>query len=59
MKDDNTVETRAVSVLADDGKEAAIGTGLAAGDRVIIEGQARLKSGDVVVAAGAADLAAD
>ncbi|WP_112984797.1 efflux RND transporter periplasmic adaptor subunit [Hyphomicrobiales bacterium] len=59
VKDDNTVETRAVSVLADDGKEAAIGTGLAAGDRVIIEGQARLKSGDVVVAAGAADLAAD
>ncbi len=59
VKDDNTVEARAVSVLIDDGKKATIGTGLAAGDRVVIEGQARLKPGDVVVAAGAADQAAD
>lgn len=58
VKDDNTVETRGVSVLADDGKEAAIGTGLAAGDRVVVEGQARLKPGDVVVAANAAAQAA-
>jgi multidrug efflux system membrane fusion protein len=54
VKDDNTVETRAVSLLFDDGKVAAIGSGLAAGDRVVTEGQARLKVGDVVVATAAA-----
>jgi multidrug efflux system membrane fusion protein len=53
VKDDNTVEMRAVSLLLDDGKVAAIGSGLAAGDKVVTEGQARLKAGDVVVATNA------
>ncbi|WOS66421.1 efflux RND transporter periplasmic adaptor subunit [Sinorhizobium fredii] len=43
---DDTVEVRPVVVAANDGQDAAIGSGLAAGDRVVTEGQLHLKAGD-------------
>ncbi|WP_018237086.1 efflux RND transporter periplasmic adaptor subunit [Ensifer sp. BR816] len=43
---DDTVELRPVVVAANDGQEAAISSGLAAGDRVVTEGQLHLKAGD-------------
>ncbi|PDT49693.1 efflux transporter periplasmic adaptor subunit [Sinorhizobium fredii] len=43
---DDTVEVRPVVVAADDGQDAAIGWGLAVGDRVVTEGQLHLKAGD-------------
>lgn len=50
VRDDNTVETLAVQPLFDDGKLAVIASGLAPGERVVVEGQARLKPGDTVKA---------
>ncbi len=43
---DDTVELRPVVVAANDGQDAAISSGLAAGDRVVTEGQLHLKAGD-------------
>ncbi|MEY9784287.1 hypothetical protein [Sinorhizobium fredii] len=37
---------RPVVVAANDGQDAAIGSGLAVGDRVVTEGQLHLKAGD-------------
>ncbi len=48
VKDDNTVETLAVKPLFDDGKLAVIPSGLTQGEKVVVEGQARLKPGDAV-----------
>lgn len=43
---DDTVEMRPVVVAANNGQDAAIGSGLAVGDRVVTEGQLHLKAGD-------------
>ena len=42
----DTVELRPVVVAANDGQVAAISSGLAAGDKVVTEGQLNLKAGD-------------
>jgi multidrug efflux system membrane fusion protein len=54
VKDDDTVEARPVAVAMDDGTDSAIRTGLSSGDRVVIEGQSRLKPGDRVSTSAAA-----
>ncbi|MET4691821.1 efflux RND transporter periplasmic adaptor subunit [Sinorhizobium fredii] len=43
---DDTIELRPVVVAVNDGQDAAIGSGLAVGDRVVTEGQLHLKAGD-------------
>jgi multidrug efflux system membrane fusion protein len=43
---EGTVEVRPVVVAANDGQEAAITSGLAAGDTVVTEGQNNLMAGD-------------
>ncbi|PDT41407.1 MULTISPECIES: efflux RND transporter periplasmic adaptor subunit [Sinorhizobium] len=43
---DDTVELRPVVVAANNGQDAAIRSGLSAGDRVVTEGQLHLKAGD-------------
>lgn len=48
VKDDGSVEVSQVVVAANDGKDAAVSSGLSAGDRVVTEGQSRLKAGDIV-----------
>ncbi|MGK9204414.1 efflux RND transporter periplasmic adaptor subunit [Sinorhizobium meliloti] len=42
----DTVEVRPVVVAANDGQEAAISSGLGAGDKVVTEGQNNLKAGE-------------
>ena len=53
VKDDNTVETQPVVVARSEAGKSAISTGLAPGDRVVIEGQLRLKNGAQVMVVGA------
>ncbi|MDE3812104.1 efflux RND transporter periplasmic adaptor subunit [Sinorhizobium meliloti] len=48
IKADDTVEVCPVVVAAEDGKNAAITSGLSAGDRVVTEGQLNLRAGDKV-----------
>jgi multidrug efflux system membrane fusion protein len=45
VKPDSTVELRKVTVAATDGDRTAIATGLAAGERVVVDGQAGLSQG--------------
>jgi membrane fusion protein, multidrug efflux system len=61
VKDDNTVEVRPVDVALSDGDQSAINSGVRAGDKVVTEGQQRLKPGAVVAPSVAAtpDQAAD
>ncbi|PTM95132.1 efflux RND transporter periplasmic adaptor subunit [Mycoplana dimorpha] len=54
LKDDDTVEVRPIAVAADDGTSSAIKAGLSSGDRIVIEGQSRLKPGERVSVASAA-----
>ncbi|GCA50027.1 multidrug resistance protein MdtA precursor [Sinorhizobium sp. KGO-5] len=49
---EDTIEVRPVVVAANDGQEAAISSGLAAGDTVVTEGQNNLKAGDKARIAG-------
>jgi len=62
--DDNTVMARPVTVAHSENDKSAITSGLAAGDKVVVEGQLRLKDGIKVkvsgppVAVGAADAVA-
>jgi len=48
VKPDNTVEARPVTVALSDGDTSAIGAGLEPGDKVVTEGQLRLKPGAAV-----------
>lgn len=45
VKPDDTVEMRPISVTATDGQRLAVKAGLAAGERVVVEGQGRLVNG--------------
>ncbi len=53
IKDDNTVERRAVEVAAVQDGVAVIGKGLSPGEKVVVEGQYRLTNGARVKAADA------
>ena len=55
VKDDNTVTVRRVTLTQQDDVRAVIATGLAAGDRVVTTGFARLTEGTQVTAASAQD----
>ena len=48
VKPDNTVEVRPVQVALTEGENSAISDGLKAGERVVVEGQTRLKDGAAV-----------
>ncbi|CAH2408599.1 efflux RND transporter periplasmic adaptor subunit [Mesorhizobium escarrei] len=48
IKPDNTVEMRPVQVALTEGDNSAIGAGLKSGERVVVEGQAKLKSGSPI-----------
>lgn len=48
VKPDNTVEMRPVSVAMSTGANSAISQGLKSGERVVVEGQTRLKNGAAV-----------
>jgi multidrug efflux system membrane fusion protein len=48
LKADGTVEACPVVVAAENGQNAAITSGLSAGDRVVTEGQLKLKPGDKI-----------
>jgi multidrug efflux system membrane fusion protein len=48
VKPDNTVEMRPVQVALTEGDNSAISQGLKSGERVVIEGQTRLKNGAAV-----------
>lgn len=48
VKDDNTVTARLVTVAHSESDKSAIAAGLAAGDKVVVEGQLRLKDGTPV-----------
>lgn len=48
IKPDNTVEMRPVEVALTEGENSAIGSGLRSGERVVTEGQARLRDGAAV-----------
>jgi multidrug efflux system membrane fusion protein len=50
VKPDNTVETRNVVTTLSEGDEAAIDSGLQAGDRVVIDGVDKLQPGSKVTA---------
>lgn len=52
VKADRTVESRPVSVLRSMGDQAVIGTGVAAGETVVTDGQLRLVPGKRVAVAG-------
>ncbi|MBZ9807612.1 MULTISPECIES: efflux RND transporter periplasmic adaptor subunit [unclassified Mesorhizobium] len=62
VKPDNTVEMRPVQVALTEGQNSAISNGLKSGEKVVIEGQTRLKNGAAVhegkASAGAGDRAA-
>ncbi|MBI2718880.1 MAG: efflux RND transporter periplasmic adaptor subunit [Rhizobiales bacterium] len=57
IKSDDTVEVRAVTVARSDAGRSAIASGLAPGDRVVVEGQLRLKPGATVKPVAAAGTA--
>jgi multidrug efflux system membrane fusion protein len=57
IKPDNTVEVRPVQVALTEGDNSAIGDGLKSGERVVVEGQAKLKDGAPVREAEAGDQA--
>ncbi|RWN38946.1 efflux RND transporter periplasmic adaptor subunit [Mesorhizobium sp.] len=48
IKPDNTVEVRPVQVALTEGDNSAIGEGLKSGERVVVEGQTKLKNGSPV-----------
>lgn len=48
VKPDNTVEMRPVQVALTEGQNSAISDGLKSGERVVVEGQTRLKNGAAV-----------
>lgn len=48
VKPDNTVEMRPVQVALTEGENSAISQGLKAGEKVVVEGQTRLKDGAAV-----------
>lgn len=48
VKADNTVEMRPVQVALTEGDNSAVSQGLKSGERVVIEGQTKLKSGSAV-----------
>lgn len=48
IKPDNSVEQRPVTVALTEGDDSAIASGLKSGERVVTDGQARLKAGAVV-----------
>ncbi|RWM23365.1 MAG: efflux RND transporter periplasmic adaptor subunit [Mesorhizobium sp.] len=48
IKPDSTVEMRPVQVALTEGDNSAIGEGLKSGERVVVEGQAKLKNGSPV-----------
>lgn len=48
VKPDNTVEMRPVQVAVTEGENSAISDGLKSGEKVVVEGQTRLKSGAAV-----------
>ncbi|MFB9978447.1 efflux RND transporter periplasmic adaptor subunit [Mesorhizobium kowhaii] len=48
VKPDNTVEMRPVQVALTEGENSAISQGLKSGERVVVEGQTRLKNGAAV-----------
>ena len=48
VKDDNTVEAKLVEVTHFDDVNAAIASGLSIGDKVVVEGQLRLKNGAAI-----------
>ena len=52
VNDDNTVTARPVTVARSENDNSAITSGLAAGDKVVVEGQLRLKDGTKVKASG-------
>ncbi|TPK37825.1 efflux RND transporter periplasmic adaptor subunit [Mesorhizobium sp. B2-5-3] len=62
VKPDNTVEMRPVQVALTEGQNSAISDGLKSGEKVVIEGQTRLKNGAAVhegkASAGSGDQAA-
>jgi membrane fusion protein, multidrug efflux system len=49
VKPDNTVEARPVTLAATQGDLAVIGTGLTAGEQVVVDGQAQLRPGSRVL----------
>ncbi|MEI9401469.1 efflux RND transporter periplasmic adaptor subunit [Mesorhizobium argentiipisi] len=61
VKPDNTVEMRPVQVALTEGQNSAISDGLKSGEKVVVEGQTRLKNGAAVhegkAAAGSGDQA--
>jgi multidrug efflux system membrane fusion protein len=61
VKPDNTVEMRPVKVALTEGQNSAISDGLKSGEKVVVEGQTRLKNGAAVhegkAAAGSGDQA--
>ena len=60
VKPDNTVEMRPVQVALTEGQNSAISDGLKSGEKVVVEGQTRLKNGAAVhegKAAGSGDQA--
>jgi multidrug efflux system membrane fusion protein len=48
VKSDNTVELRPVQVALTEGQNSAISQGVKAGEKVVTEGQTRLKNGAAV-----------
>ncbi|TGQ69619.1 MAG: efflux RND transporter periplasmic adaptor subunit [Mesorhizobium sp.] len=62
VKPDNTVEMRPVQVALTEGENSAISNGLKSGEKVVVEGQTRLKNGAAVhegkASAGTGDKAA-
>ena len=53
VKPDDTIERRPVTVAASDDVSAAVGKGLAAGEKVVVEGQLNLRPGQAVTTADA------
>jgi membrane fusion protein, multidrug efflux system len=52
MKDDDTVALTPVTVAQSEGDKSAIASGVAAGDKVVVEGQLKLKDGAAVKLGG-------
>jgi TolB-like protein len=52
VNDDNTVTARPVTAAYSENDKSAITSGLVAGDKVVVEGQLRLKDGTKVKVSG-------